>query len=163
MSATLQWMMETHSAGETRALGAALAGALPGGVVLALTGELGAGKTCFVQGMADGLQSRSRVTSPTFTLLHEHQGTRSLAHADLYRLEDVEDLWEMGLAEAMDGDGLVAVEWADKARDRLPEDALWIDFTLGAGPDDRRLRMTWDHPAAARLKEVLAAHGVARH
>jgi tRNA threonylcarbamoyladenosine biosynthesis protein TsaE len=93
-----------------------VARALPGGAVVALFGGLGAGKTAFVQGMARaaGVPPEIPVVSPTYTLIHEYPGRRLLIHVDLYRLAGGADLEEIGLYELMDGDALVAVEWADR-------------------------------------------------
>lgn len=106
----------THSPEETRELGAALARALPDGAIVALFGDLGAGKTAFVQGMARaaGVPPEVPVVSPTYNLIHDYPGDRPLLHVDLYRLAGGADLEEIGLYEQMEVDGLVAVEWADR-------------------------------------------------
>src|SRR5579885_1229509 len=109
---------ETHSPGETELVGEALGRALRArearGCVVALAGPLGAGKTCFVQGLARGLGAAGYVRSPTFTLIHEHRGPVPLYHVDLYRLAPAE-LDTLGLEEVLEGPGVVAVEWADRA------------------------------------------------
>jgi len=113
---------------ETFALGRALGGAVEAGDVVGLTGDLGAGKTLFVQGLARGLNvpDTVRVVSPTFTLVNEYPGGRlPLHHADLYRLEDEGELDHIGLYDAMGGPGVVAVEWADRF-DVMPRDCLAI-------------------------------------
>lgn len=109
-------IVTTASPEETRSLGEAVARALPDGALVALFGDLGAGKTAFVQGMAraTAVPPEVPVVSPTYTLIHEYPGQRMLIHVDLYRLAGGADLEEIGLYELMDGDALVAVEWADR-------------------------------------------------
>jgi tRNA threonylcarbamoyladenosine biosynthesis protein TsaE len=111
----------THSEHETSRVGAALAAGLAPGAVLLLSGDLGAGKTAFVRGLAQGLGvSPDEVTSPTFTLVHEYRGGRlPLQHVDLYRLEHA-DLDTLGLDEALAEVGIVAVEWPERLRRRPP-------------------------------------------
>lgn len=122
----------SHSAAETFALGRDFAARARHGDVLALAGDLGAGKTHFVQGLAAGLGIAAEVTSPTFTLIHEYTGGRlPLFHIDCYRLDAEEDLLAIGLDEYFAGGGVTAVEWADKFPGLLPADALWIRFSIG--------------------------------
>lgn len=106
----------SRSPEQTRELGEATARSLPDGATVALFGDLGAGKTAFVQGMARaaGVPPEIPVVSPTYTLIHEYPGRRMLIHVDLYRLAGGADLEEIGLYELMDGEALVAVEWADR-------------------------------------------------
>ena len=137
----------THSPEETWRLAAALLPRLPPGAVLALHGELGSGKTCFVQGLARALGVRQAVTSPTFTLIHEYPGARPLYHVDLYRLRDAGDARDLGLEEYIQGDGLTVIEWAERAAELLPPDAWHLRFEAGAEPDERRI--TIEEPAPA--------------
>ncbi len=118
---------------ELRGLAAGLAELLHPGDVVLLTGELGAGKTCFIQGMAEGLGVKERVLSPTFTLLREYRGRLSLYHLDAYRLEGPWDLYQLGLEDYLEGEGVVAVEWADRVRGFFGEDCLevFLDFAEG--------------------------------
>ena len=121
---------ETHSAEETQALGAELGRAAQAGDVLLLIGQLGAGKTTFVQGIARGLGVQGPVTSPSFVIANEHQGRIPLYHVDLYRLERVEpELWE-SLEEHLYGDGVTAVEWAERLPDQLRDGATLVRFEL---------------------------------
>jgi len=125
------------------------------GTVVGLVGDLGAGKTLFVQGLARGLAvpREVAVVSPTFTLIHEHDGGRvPLVHADLYRLEHARELDAIGLDELMRGDGVVAIEWADRF-DVLPADALRVRITV-LSATDRQLEADARGPTATR---VLAA------
>ena len=124
---------------ETRAHGQRLAAAAHAGEVWALVGDLGAGKTHFVQGIAAGLGAGGAVTSPTFTLVHEYPGGRlPLYHFDFYRLRTAAETLALGWDEYAEGDGLTVVEWADKFPELLPPDARWFRFEIGAG-DDRRI------------------------
>jgi tRNA threonylcarbamoyladenosine biosynthesis protein TsaE len=118
--------ISTHSAAETRALARALGAGLTAGMAVALTGDLGSGKTTFVQGLAAGLEVPAGyyITSPTFTLVNVYPGRVPLYHADLYRLSGAgEDLTALGLDEMAGGDGVLAIEWAE----RLPRGFL-ADF-----------------------------------
>jgi len=128
----------THSEDDTRALAAELAATLTAGAVLLLSGDLGAGKTAFVRGLAEGLGIDTReVTSPTFTLVHEYRGGRlPLIHVDLYRLNSA-DLDEIGLDPDVAAEGVVAVEWPERlVRDVRGAIAIRIE---DGGEDERRL------------------------
>jgi tRNA threonylcarbamoyladenosine biosynthesis protein TsaE len=124
----------SHSIEETSAFGRSIASTLRRGDVLALCGELGAGKTHFVKGVAAGLGAGAIVTSPTFTLIHEYTGGRlPLFHFDFYRLENETEAIGIGLEEYLDGEGACAIEWAEKFPALLPPGTRWFRFTLGAG------------------------------
>jgi tRNA threonylcarbamoyladenosine biosynthesis protein TsaE len=126
--------LRSDSPSKTREIAADLAATLDAGAVLSLVGDLSAGKTEFVKGLAIGLHCGSEVTSPTFTLVHEYRdGRLPLYHMDLYRLDDVRDLEGIGFDEYLMGAGICAIEWADKFPERLPEDALMIRFSIGEG------------------------------
>lgn len=129
--------METHSAEETRRAAASLKPLLKPGTVLALHGELGTGKTCFVQGLADALECSAPVTSPTFTLLNEYPAPVPLYHADLYRLDDPREIERAGLLEYIDGDGVLAIEWAERAAGLLPDTTIHVRLFSGDTPDQR--------------------------
>ena len=104
----------SNSPGETEALGAALAKLLWPGAVVAFTGDLGAGKTAFVRGMAQGLGVAGRVTSPTFTIVNEYEGGRlPLFHFDLYRIDSYDDLYAIGFLDYLDRGGIIAAEWSE--------------------------------------------------
>jgi tRNA threonylcarbamoyladenosine biosynthesis protein TsaE len=114
--------LTTHSVAETQRLGHILGATLEQTFILALNGDLGSGKTAFVQGLAKGLDVSEKyyITSPTFTLINEYPGRHPLFHVDLYRIEYISELEEIGLDEVLYQDAVVAIEWADK----LPESGL---------------------------------------
>jgi tRNA threonylcarbamoyladenosine biosynthesis protein TsaE len=116
-----RWETTTGAPDETRELGKLLGEFAAAGLVVLLNGDLGAGKTCFAQGVASGLgvSSASPVTSPSYTLLNIHSGRLPLYHFDLYRLSQVDDLADLGYDEFAEGDGLTLVEWADRMTDAL--------------------------------------------
>lgn len=123
---------------ETLACAKKLAAGLQPGSVIALIGELGAGKTHFVKGLADGLGYLGEVTSPTFTLIHEYLGgLMPLYHFDFYRLDSPDEALQIGLEEYLDGDGVCVVEWADKFRDLMPAQTRW--FHLSISGEGRRV------------------------
>lgn len=131
----------SNSPGNTHALAADLLRDLPARAVLALHGDLGSGKTCFVQGLAAALGVESPVTSPTFTIVNEYRGRLPLFHIDLYRLGGPEEALAFGIEEYFEGAGITAIEWAERAGDVLPDDALHIDFTVLSAPQARLIRI----------------------
>ncbi|MHA3773341.1 tRNA (adenosine(37)-N6)-threonylcarbamoyltransferase complex ATPase subunit type 1 TsaE [Verrucomicrobiota bacterium sgz303538] len=122
--------MISHSPTETSALGRSFSDALRPGDVLALCGDLGAGKTHFVKGLAEGLGcDPTAVTSPTFTLINEYTGGRlPLYHFDLYRIESEDELIRVGLDDYLDSGGILAIEWAEKFPALLPRGTRWLYF-----------------------------------
>ena len=129
----------THSEAETAAAGERLGAGLGPGDVVLLFGNLGAGKTAFVRGLAHGVgASPDEVSSPTFTLIQEYHGRSILYHVDLYRLEPAE-IDDLGLEDLVSGDGIVAIEWADRWRGR-PDDAIEVELTE-IGDDERRIEI----------------------
>lgn len=140
----------TAAAGETERLGETLAAGLVAGDVLVLTGPLGSGKTCFVAGLARGLGVKSRVRSPSFTLLNEYRGALMLHHLDLYRLEGSE-VDGLGLEELAD-DGALVVEWGEKLPAWLREEALTLVFEVLSGHE----RAVTASAAGERGGELLA-------
>ncbi len=150
----------SDSPGRTRALGAALAPHLAPGDVVLLSGELGAGKTVLVQGIAAGLGVEEPATSPTFALVHEHRGDGiRLLHADAWRLASPEEAVELALAEEVDDGGTaLVVEWGELAAAALPGDHLRVVLQPGPGEDDRMIELflegaSWE----ARRDRLLAA------
>lgn len=129
----------TSSVAETRELAGVLASLVRVGDCIVLAGDLGAGKTAFVQGLAAALGADEPVTSPTFTLVHSYRtGRLPLHHLDVYRLDRLGEVDDLGLAELLD-DGVVVVEWGDAVRDALPADRLEIAIGFGHGDDERVL------------------------
>jgi len=119
----------SNSPEETEAFGCRFAEKLKPGDVLALTGELGSGKTQFVKGLVAGLSAATAATSPTFTLIHEYSGGRlPIYHFDFFRVENGESAERLGLDDYFFGDGVSVIEWADRFPDLLPETARWIAF-----------------------------------
>ena len=119
--------VETASPEETAALAERIGALCPAGAVFALAGDLGAGKTLFVQGLARGMGFSGEVTSPTFNLMNVYEGKMRLTHFDVYRLERAEELYDIGFYEyADDSEGVVVVEWFDKFREEMPEDYVRV-------------------------------------
>jgi tRNA threonylcarbamoyladenosine biosynthesis protein TsaE len=136
--ARLREGVTTHSAEETRALAAELARALPPDLTLALHGNLGVGKTTFVQGLAQGLGVKQQVTSPTFAIYAIYQGAaRKLVHLDAYRLENRHQLEELLLEEFLTSPWCLAVEWPEKTGDWLPKDAWHVTLSIVDGDKHR--------------------------
>ena len=123
--------MERYSASEqeTEAIGREMAQRLAPGAVVAFTGDLGAGKTAFVRGMAQGLGISQRVTSPTFTIVNEYEGPTPLFHFDMYRLNGSEDLFDIGWEDYLSRGGACAVEWSEQVADALPEGTVYVTLT----------------------------------
>ena len=128
----------SHSPEETRAVGARLADRLRGGEVVAFTGDLGAGKTAFVSGMAEALGVEDQVTSPTFTIVNEYEGGRlPLFHFDMYRLGSADELFHIGWEDYLARNGVCAVEWSENVADAIEGDAIRVSITRGEGDNDR--------------------------
>jgi len=141
----------SHTQGETIGLGERVGRDLKGGEVVALYGDLGAGKTQFVKGLALGLGIKAHITSPTFVLLKiykikNHQSAIinlqssicNLVHIDCYRLADSSELLDLGFKEFLQNkNSLIVVEWADKIKSILPKDTIWIKFNHGKKPEER--------------------------
>ncbi len=125
---------------ETRALARALSGCVNDGDLLVLSGDLGAGKTCFSQGFGEGLGIDDRITSPTFTLHNQYQGRLLFNHLDVYRLDDIEETLDLDLPEMLES-GVTIVEWGDQIDPVLPSDHLVVRILMDDGlsePDDDR-------------------------
>lgn len=135
-------IVPSESAEETFRLGEILGMAATGGEVIGLSGPLGVGKTVFVKGLAKGLGvTGSSVSSPTFILVHPHEGRLPLSHIDLYRLEKEGDAEAIGLEEYLEGEGVAAIEWIEKGRSFLPRARLLIDLHYKEG-DQREIFVT---------------------
>ena len=128
----------TNTPEETEALGARLARALEPGAVVAFTGDLGAGKTAFVRGLARGLGVQDRVTSPTFTVVNEYEGGRlPLFHFDLYRLGSADELFDIGWEDYLARGGVCAVEWSERMEELLEPGTIRVDLRRGEDEDRR--------------------------
>ena len=123
---------------ETQARGRRLGARLEAGSVVACIGELGAGKTCFLQGLARGLGVESMVTSPTFVLVNQYRGRLPVYHLDAYRTETLTELLDVGVEEFLHGDGVTMIEWADKLLPLLPPHTITVTIT-GLGDEPRRI------------------------
>lgn len=141
----------TSSPEETRKLARDLAKGLVPGSTLALFGNLGAGKTCFVQGLAEGLQIESCVSSPTYTLANEYSGKIPLYHIDLYRIQSEDEVISMGLDTYLFGAGITVIEWADRAEELLPANThrIYLDH-IEERPETRRIELCTPLPTETR-------------
>ena len=140
--------LRTRSADATRELAAAIGALLGVGDVLVLAGDLGAGKTTFTQGLAASLGVTVPVTSPTFTLVHEYSGLVPIVHIDVYRLEHLQEVHDLGFDELVGGDAVVVVEWGDILGPLLPPDRLQLSVRVR----DRRREHTFRPAHPARLE-----------
>ena len=124
--------IKTNSTDETRKLGLKIGSLINQPLIIALNGDLGSGKTAFVQGLASGLEVPEEyyITSPTFTLINEYPGRLRLLHVDLYRLDSIADLEDIGLDESLYDQAVVAIEWADKLLDNLPDRHLTVNMEI---------------------------------
>ena len=137
----MDWSAPLHSRSpeETWAIAAALVRELPARAVIALHGDLGAGKTCFVQGLARALGITEPVTSPTFTIMNEFHGERYLCHIDLYRLGGPDEVLALGFDEYLEADGIVAIEWPERAADILPAHTINVQLAVDDDTPDARM------------------------
>jgi tRNA threonylcarbamoyladenosine biosynthesis protein TsaE len=152
----------TRSVEETRALGEELGrDLLVAGDVVVLSGELGTGKTALAQGIGRGLAVDGPVVSPTFTLVREYEGRVRLCHVDIYRLERMQEIHELGIEEQLE-DSVTLIEWGEVAATALPADRLEVRITAGAGPDERIIELvllgeSWRR-RSRRLAEIVEGH-----
>ncbi|MDQ2649889.1 MAG: tRNA (adenosine(37)-N6)-threonylcarbamoyltransferase complex ATPase subunit type 1 TsaE [Actinomycetota bacterium] len=148
----------TTTVDQTRELAEAIAGLARAGDVIVLAGDLGAGKTAFVQGFGRGLGVTDRITSPTFTLVHIYEGRLPVHHLAVYRLDQLSEALDLGLPEMLDEGGVVLIEWGDAIIPVLPHDLLEVRLTLGEGDDDRTLALRCVGPSwAARQAAIRQA------
>jgi tRNA threonylcarbamoyladenosine biosynthesis protein TsaE len=145
-------VVESHAPSETRRLGRRLAGQLREGDVVLLEGALGAGKTCFAQGIGAGLKVREPVKSSSFVLVNEYSGRLHVYHADLFRLDDPAEVFELALPETA-ADGLLLVEWPDRAPGEMPTEHLLVRFEIL----DQHSRQVSFEARGARYDEMVAA------
>lgn len=155
MPAAASGRLRSASVEETRAIGRELGRSAAPGTVLALSGELGAGKTQLAKGVAEGLDVTSVVNSPTFVLMNEHVGRLRLYHIDAYRLADPEEAIAAGLLDEREVDGLTVIEWADRLDGWLPLERIDLDLAVGPAPEDREIGWRAWGDAHRRLAAVL--------
>ncbi len=138
----VEFTLETFSPEETVRLGHKLASVLEKGDVISLSGQLGAGKTIFVKGVASGLEVKEEIVSPTFLLLRTYQGKLPLYHFDAYRIKNKNEFNEIGLEEFLFGEGVSVIEWGEKVKPVLPKEFLDIKFFHTDKQDLRKLVIT---------------------
>lgn len=150
--------VSSSSPEETRILGASLAPVLLPGDVISLSGDLGAGKTVFVQGLGRALGVETPVTSPTFTLIHEYRGRYPIVHLDIYRLDSYQEVLDLGYEELLNPDGVLVVEWGDAVAPLLPRRYLGVEILRGDPNEDDDLRIVNFRPTgpewAAKLESM---------
>ncbi|HEV3495280.1 MAG TPA: tRNA (adenosine(37)-N6)-threonylcarbamoyltransferase complex ATPase subunit type 1 TsaE [Actinomycetes bacterium] len=150
----------TKSVDDTRALAGEIAALAKPGDLVVLAGDLGTGKTAFAQGFARGLGVDEPVTSPAFILVRTYEGRLPMVHMDVYRLDQMQELVDLGIAELLDDGGVTLVEWGDAVTPALPADFLEVRLESGTAPDDRLLTVrsvgpSWP-PRAQALRLALA-------
>lgn len=146
----------TPSADDTRNLAAVVARAAQPGDIILLVGEMGTGKTAFAQGFAQGLGVAERVTSPTFTLVRDYEARLRMHHVDVYRLDQLQEVVDLGLAELLDDGGVTVIEWGDAVVPALPRDFLEVRLEFDDDPDQRTLTLRQIGPSWAPRFEDLA-------
>lgn len=143
-------MLVTHSAAETQAVASEIGRLLRGGDVITLAGDLGSGKTTFAQGLARGLDVTDPVVSPTFTIVRQYEGRVPLVHLDVYRLDHLQELHDLGFDELVDAEVVLLIEWGDVVSALLPSERLDVRLEPGGVADDDRIVTfeargpTWD-------------------
>lgn len=143
----------SHGPEQTRLLGSYLGKLAQKADVLLLTGELGTGKTCLVQGIASGLNVEEYAFSPSFVILRQYHGRLPLYHIDLYRLDCIDEIAGLGLEDYFYGDGVCVVEWAEKGQQLVPQDNLLISIQyVAASPTGRCIRLK---PQGGRYNELM--------
>ncbi len=146
----------TKSVDDTRALASEVAGFVRAGDLIVLAGDLGAGKTAFTQGLAKGLGVTDAVTSPAFVLVRSYAGRVPLTHIDVYRLDHLQEVFDLGISEIVDSGGVTVVEWGDVVTPALPADLLEVRLDHGGADDDRALVFDTVGPSWAPRMAALA-------
>lgn len=149
--------VSSRSPEETRILGAALAPAMVPGDVVSLSGDLGAGKTVFVQGLARALGVETPVTSPTFTLVHEYRGRYPIRHLDVYRLDSFQEVIDLGFEELFDPEAVLVIEWGDAVSPLLPRRFLGVEMLHSAIEEDDETRSVNFRPTGPEWAAKLAS------
>ncbi len=147
---TTTFELVSRSPEETQKVGEALGKHASSGDVILLVGDLGSGKTCLTQGIARGLGVKETARSPTFVLVSQYRGRLPLYHADLYRVDNVDEVWDLGLDDYLFGEGVTVVEWAEKASEVVPSEHLLIKMEY-LGDMERRLTLKAEDERGDRL------------
>ena len=162
-------IFKTESPEETQALGEKIGKTLKRGAVIALIGDLGTGKTCLTQGIARGagIASDEIVSSPSYILINEYNGTVPIYHIDLYRLENRAEIAELGLSEYVEGDGICIIEWAERMADALPDTCIKIHITLADantphGTDETPESILLDSPEDENIRHIEIQYPISR-
>ena len=159
---------KSESPAETQALGETVGKTLKQGDVIALIGDLGTGKTCLTQGIARGvgIAPDEIVSSPSYILINEYNGTVPIYHIDLYRLENSEEIAELGLSEYVEGDGICIVEWAERMADALPDTCIKIHITLSdanaSRPDAEVSESILNSPEDENIRHIEIQYPISR-
>lgn len=149
------FQFKTHSPQDTYEMGKIVARLLLPGQVICLAGDLGAGKTLLVQGIAAGLDIEELVTSPTFTVVNIYEGMHTLYHFDLYRLDHPAELTDIGYYEYVFGSGIAVIEWPDKFPEEIPEERLWIEICRDKEENERIFKIEATGQAYEKVCEEL--------
>lgn len=138
--------IRTFSREETAKVGCSLGSLLKKGDIVCITGDLGTGKTVLVNGIAKALGISEHITSPTFTIVNEYEADTKLYHFDVYRISDVEEMFDIGFEEYLYGDGAVVIEWAELIKELIPEQNIWITIKkeLSLGVDARIIEIRFN-------------------
>ena len=158
---------KTGNPEETQTLGEKLGKTLKRGDVIALVGDLGTGKTCLTQGIARGvgIASDEVVNSPSYILINEYNGAIPIYHIDLYRLENSEEIAELGLSEYIEGDGICIIEWAERMSDLLPDTCIKIHITLAdtnASHSSEVFELTSQNPEDENIRHIEIQYPISR-
>jgi tRNA threonylcarbamoyladenosine biosynthesis protein TsaE len=140
---------------EMKRFGEKLADVLKSGDVVCLTGDLGAGKTTLTKSIAAGLGINDYVTSPSYTIVNEYEGRLALYHFDVYRINDIEEMYELGYEEYFYGEGVCVIEWAGMIEELLPDNIIWIEIYQGESFEERKLLIKGPAETIETLEEVL--------
>ncbi len=135
-------VITTRSPEETEQLGERIGAAVPDGAVIALYGGLGRGKTALTRGIARAFGITQGVSSPTFALVHDYEGTRLLHHFDMYRVTDWDDLYSTGFFDYLDNGEILIIEWSENIENAIPEDAVRIRISGGEQENERKFEIT---------------------
>lgn len=155
MTGTHPHIIRTVTSDQTESLGRRLGQLLRSGDVIALSGDLGAGKTVLTRGIAQGAGAAGYFASPTFTLVREYPGPIPISHVDLYRLDAPREIEDIGLDEILERAGVVVIEWAEKIRHMLPAGYLWVELRFTNREDEREIAFVPQGSRHAAVAEAL--------